>query len=190
LRGIPLSIIANLLRLKTNGYDFELDMLLLTKSRQVSIVEVPIETVYLDENSSSHFNPLLDSLKIYLVFLRFNLSSLVSVVIDFSVFSLIISLGHPILAGQFSARFCAGFVNYFLNKSFVFKSDRDHKYSILSYVAVLVGMGLCSYGLILVLSENLGISVFASKICSELFLYLASFALQREFVFSQKEHSS
>jgi putative flippase GtrA len=112
---------------------------------------------------------------------------LVSVVIDYSVFSLSIAFGNALLSSQFIARFCAGTVNYFLNKQFVFKSDRSHLYSMSLYVATLVGMGLCSYGLILVITEQLGVNVLVAKIISELLLYFASFAIQREIVFGRRD---
>ena len=182
LRGIPMHLFPELLRLGTMGYDYELDMLLHVKKNKTSIIEIPIETVYIDENSSSHFNPLVDSLKIYLVFLRFNISSLISVLIDYSVFSFSIALGYPLLASQ-----CAGSINYFLNRHFVFRSDRSHAFAMTLYITILIGMGLCSYGLILVMSESMGVNIFLAKVISELLLYFASFALQRDFVFTRKE---
>ena len=70
LRGVPRALFEGLLNLRTHGYDFELDMLLLVKRSNIEIIEIPIETVYLEDNNSSHFNPLLDSLKIYMVFYK------------------------------------------------------------------------------------------------------------------------
>jgi glycosyltransferase involved in cell wall biosynthesis len=67
LRGIPRALVPGLLRMRAMGYEFELDMLLLAKKTQVSIGEVPIQTIYIDGNRSSHFSPFKDSLKIYSV---------------------------------------------------------------------------------------------------------------------------
>lgn len=71
LRGIPMMFLDPALRLKTQAYEFELDMLLKAKSDGLTIIEVPIQTVYVDENQSSHFKPFMDSVKIYWVFIRF-----------------------------------------------------------------------------------------------------------------------
>jgi glycosyltransferase involved in cell wall biosynthesis len=187
LRGIPMEFFAPLLRLKTQGYDFELDMLLKAKEQRCDIIEVPIQTVYIDENQSSHFNPFVDSLKIYLVFLRFNLSSLLSVVIDYSIFSLVFTMAGNVFASQFVARFCAGAVNYYVNRSFVFKSDRSHKASMAMYFTTLVLVGIVSYGFIQLLHTRLGINLYMAKILSEGLLYVASFTLQREFIFTRRE---
>jgi putative flippase GtrA len=189
LRGIPRAFIAPLLRLKTMGYDFELDMLLSAKQHHFDIIEVSIQTVYIDENRSSHFNPFADSLKIYLVFLRFNLSSLLSIVIDYSIFSFVFTMAGNVLASQFVARFCAGMVNYFVNRNFVFKSDRRHKTAMAMYFTTLVFMGIISYGLIQLLHTTLGINIYISKLLSEGLLFIASFSLQREFVFTRGENS-
>ena len=60
-----------LLRLPSTGYEFELDMLLACKRQACPLQEVPIRTIYESGNPTSHFNPLLDSLRIYFVLLRF-----------------------------------------------------------------------------------------------------------------------
>jgi glycosyltransferase involved in cell wall biosynthesis len=75
LRGIPRAFLPELLRVRAAGYAFELEMLLLAVHSGLRILEVPIETVYKSGNDSSHFNPFLDSLRIYSVFLRFAASS-------------------------------------------------------------------------------------------------------------------
>src|SRR5688500_4798664 len=62
LRGIPVRLIPPLLRLPSSGYEFELDMLMISKQLSCPILEQPIRTIYLEGNQSSHFRPLLDSM--------------------------------------------------------------------------------------------------------------------------------
>ena len=71
LRAIPRSLLPRLLEVKANRYSFELEMLLIASRDRISLVQKPIQTVYLDGNSDSHFNPVLDSLRIYWVFVRY-----------------------------------------------------------------------------------------------------------------------
>ena len=68
LRGIPQAAMSELLTLKPDRYEYELEMLLACRRR--SFRQVTIETVYLDGNRSSHFNPIADSLKIYATLFR------------------------------------------------------------------------------------------------------------------------
>jgi glycosyltransferase involved in cell wall biosynthesis len=77
LRGIPAGMLVRLLELPSNGYEFELEMLLLAHGLSVPILEEPIRTIYEKGNQSSHFRPLVDSLKIYIVLLRFYTVSLI-----------------------------------------------------------------------------------------------------------------
>lgn len=75
LRCIPMRMVADMLRLEGERYEYELNMLISTRASRTDIVETEISTVYLDGNRSSHFNPLLDSIKIYFLLLRFAMSS-------------------------------------------------------------------------------------------------------------------
>jgi len=185
LRAIPSTLGKILLSLKTSGYDFELDMLLTAKNFGVDIIEETITKVYIDENASSHFNPFFDSLKIYLVFLRFNISSLISVLIDYSIFSISLVFGISLFSSQFLARFCAGAVNYFINRSFVFKSDINNRSGIARYSITLILLGLLSYIIIKTLAEFTGMNIFLAKVLAESFLYIISFMIQRDFIFKK-----
>ena len=60
-----------LLEVRANRYSFELEMLLIASRDRISLIQKPIQTVYLDGNSDYHFNPVLDSLRIYWVFVRY-----------------------------------------------------------------------------------------------------------------------
>ena len=72
LRGIPMQFVPELLRSTATKYDFELDMLLKWQQKGGrEFLEIPIRTIYIDGNHASHFNPFTDSVRVYLVFLRF-----------------------------------------------------------------------------------------------------------------------
>ena len=64
LRGIPHGMVHALLEIGSSRYEFELDMILSLAQRNVNIIEVPIRTIYIDGNRSSHFRPLSDSFRI------------------------------------------------------------------------------------------------------------------------------
>lgn len=70
LRGIPLYLVPNLLEIKSQRYEFELEMLLKYNHSGKKIIEQSIHTIYLDGNQSSHFRPIIDSLKIYTALFR------------------------------------------------------------------------------------------------------------------------
>ena len=64
LRAIPNALLPEALRLSGQRYEYELNMLIFARKRDVQVTAVPIETIYLDRNKGSHYRPLLDSLRI------------------------------------------------------------------------------------------------------------------------------
>jgi len=75
--------------IKAGRYETELDIFLFSYLSGARVAEVNIPTIYLDGNSSSHFNPVLDSLRIikealafYVRFYKFQREELEDVLID------------------------------------------------------------------------------------------------------------
>lgn len=64
LRALPRAFLPALLTLPSRGYDFESDMLLLSRACGLPIREAPVSVRYVDGNAGSHFHPIMDSLRI------------------------------------------------------------------------------------------------------------------------------
>ena len=60
LRAFGSDLIPFLLQIKGNRYEYEMDMLSLAKQRSIPIHEIAIETIYINNNSGSHFRPVRD----------------------------------------------------------------------------------------------------------------------------------
>ena len=183
LRGIPKSMFPVLLKLSTNGYEFELDMLLACKYTNRQIVEQPIRTVYLEDNKSSHFNPIIDSMRIYFVLLRFTLAGLLSAAIDYAVFILVFNLSGSISGSQASARLVSMGFNYAAVKRAVFYSGQSIADTFPKYLALVCVSGFVSYLLIKGLAMFTPLPVIAAKLLAEPLVFLANFAIQRDFIF-------
>lgn len=90
LRAFSVSRIPEMLALKGDRYEYEIHQLLYCCTNGIEVIEAPIETVYIDDNASSHFDTLRDSAKIYKVifryllptFLKFMSTSFLSFLID------------------------------------------------------------------------------------------------------------
>ena len=54
-----------LMGIEGNRFEYEMNVLLKCASEEIKIKEVEIETIYIDNNSGSHFNTLKDSYRIY-----------------------------------------------------------------------------------------------------------------------------
>ncbi|MDR3703925.1 MAG: bifunctional glycosyltransferase family 2/GtrA family protein [Candidatus Sulfopaludibacter sp.] len=184
LRGVPMDLIPTLLRLRPNGYDFELEVLLACRRTMRDIREIPIETIYLDGNRSSHFNPLLDSMRIYFLFLRFGAVSLSSALLDNLVFLLAFHVFGSILPSQAVGRAISGSFNYYMNKTNVFHARVRDTRAMPKYWGFVVAFGAAGYGLIRLLT-SVGFSVLAAKLSAETLLFGLSFVAQREIIFTQ-----
>jgi glycosyltransferase involved in cell wall biosynthesis len=185
LRGIPMGCIPSLLRISSSGYEFELDMLLACKYTGRRIVEEPIRTVYLEGNISSHFNPLIDSMKIYFVLFRFTLASLLSAILDSALFLAVFGFSASILISQASARTVSMLFNYTAVKRAVFFSEQKDVSTFPKYLALVIVSGTVSYFLIRFLVTFSSMSVLAAKISAESLVFLANFAIQRDFIFAR-----
>ena len=189
VRGIPAKLLPSLLELRSNGYEFELDMLIACKHHRCTIVEEPIRTIYAPGNPTSHFDPLRDSLKIYFVLFRFSTLSLLTAAVDNVVFYLAYRNVPSILASQAMGRLVAVLFNYSLARRAVFLSQQRHRTVFPRYILLVICSGAASYGLIRLLTHSLGINAILAKVTAELLLFIANFALQRDFVFTKQRES-
>jgi glycosyltransferase involved in cell wall biosynthesis len=184
LRGLPRSFVPDLLKVTGERYEYEINMLIRTKVKSVDIVEVSIETIYIEDNKSSHFNPIFDSMKIYFQLLRFAFSSLLASFFDFIVFTITFNLTANIMLSLLIGRFVVGsLLNYVINRRLVFHSKTGVVSSLLKYYLALAVMSLMSWLLIKAVVFQMGIKVIFAKIVVETLLFVLSFSIQREFVF-------
>ena len=191
LRAIPFSFMKELMEEKGERFEFETNMLLATKETGRSIVEVPIETIYLEENKTSHFHPIRDSIKIYAIFFKFIISSLSSSIVDLVLFSLFImlleehsfgSISHIMLATVL-ARILSAIYNFTVNYKVVFKSRDNVGRAIAKYACLAVFIMLASGFLVENIYGLLMIPEVLIKIPVDVILFLVSFWVQREFVY-------
>lgn len=200
LRAIPASFMRELLDCRGERFDFETRMLLSLGARRM--VQLPIETVYLNGNRSSHFSPLRDSMKILGIvsghivakFTRFVAASLSSFALDISLFKLLhsvvfrdLGLGRLALSVVL-ARVVSALFNYWLNLRFVFDGQRARR-SFAKYAALALCLLAASYGFLALACATSGFAsrhVATAKAIIDLALFVASFAVQRLFVFSRR----
>jgi glycosyltransferase involved in cell wall biosynthesis len=183
LRGIPADLLPLLLRIRIEGYDFEMEMLVKCCEKGVDLVELPIETVYEENNKSSHFNPLIDSFRIYFVFIRFATVSLVTSALDTGVFAVLILMGNGVLGSIVFSRVVASAFQFGMNRSVVFKSTTSPFAKGFKYTSLVILLAAISYVLIQSMGTYLSINPILAKIISEGVLFLASFSIQKTFIF-------
>ena len=191
LRGIPRSFMKELLALKGERFEFETNMLMETKKSKIPIVEVPIQTIYIEENRTSHFNPVKDSVRIYMLFGKFLFSSLSSSVVDLVLFSVFCYLLKDrqwgsityIMASTVFARVLSAVYNYAINYKVVFESKNSVGSTVVRYFFLAAAQMCCSALLVNFLYPLFGGAEVLVKIPVDVFLFFISFVIQREFVY-------
>ncbi len=188
LRGLPASSLDRFSTLDGDRYEYEINMLISASEHKIPVKEIEIETIYIDNNASSHFNALKDGLKIYRLMFRqagkFAASSLISALLDVLLFSLLhYAMGWSRVAAQIGARVVSALVNYGLNSRMVFGKKMNGQ-SFLKYAALAVVVLACSCVGHLLL-EKLHVPALLAKIIVDGVLYILSFRIQRARVFSE-----
>ncbi len=203
LRGLPAALFPALLAVRGDRFEYETNMLLELSRQGVKLREVPIETVYEDDNSESHFRPVRDSLRIYKFILLYLLSSISGSVVDLGVFYAVrwlmqegpvadgnMSEAKAVLIATVIARAVSSFLNFNLNNRMVFHGRDGYEKTMLRYYCLAVPQMLVSAGLVALLSRwaATGASVLTTliKFVVDLCLFFLSFRIQQTWVFRGK----
>jgi tetratricopeptide (TPR) repeat protein/glycosyltransferase involved in cell wall biosynthesis len=186
LRAIPAVLLPSLLAIPASGYEFELEMLMAARQLSIPVAEEPIRAIYENGNRSSHFDPLLDSMRIYFVLLRFAFIALATAAIDNAVFFVAFSILGGVGAAQIWGRSVAVLFNYAAVRKAAFRSDQRHLVVLPAYLLLVAVSGALSYAAILLLTSRLHLAVMPAKLLVETILFFGNFALQRDFIFTRR----
>ncbi len=193
LRAIPLKHLELMTRVRGERFEYETEMIFALKREGIAFREVVIDTVYIEDNKSTHFHVFRDSFRIYRIIFAFMFSSIASCVVDYLIFTILVffledkmTKGIKLLCAVFPARAVSSMVNYTLNHKTVFRSDAPMKRTVLRYYALCVVQTACSYGLVYLLSvlcdAGSALEVWL-KVVVDVVLFMISFRIQQRWVF-------
>ena len=204
LRAIAFEYLPLMCRIPGDRYEYETQMLLSLHDEKIGIGEVIIDTVYIDENQTSHFNTLRDSWKIYKIifrhifrssFLKFSACSVLCFFLDYGLFTLLNSVilrdmatGSRELYATYGARIVSAVVNFTVNHHVVFKAGCSMRKSAVRYAALAVVQAAASALLVVLIHRATGSSQLMEtviKIPVDVFLFLLSYKIQKKWVFSE-----
>ena len=184
LRGLPRCALEEMIRIDGERYEYEMNVLLKIRDMHLGVFEVPIETIYINDNAGSHFNPVRDAIRIYMVIFKYMFSAIASFAIDYALYWLCLGFGLASWLSYALARLVSSQVNYNLNKHTVF-SGRGGKSSMLKYYALAVVQGAIGAALVQVLPRFIPLPAGVIKIPVDLILFAFSFIIQRDYVFNK-----
>lgn len=190
LRGIPRRFMDDLLTAAGERFEFETDMLLETKRLDIQIREVPIRTIYIDQGRASKFHVVRDSLRIYLLLLKYALSSAFASILDLVLYALIFPLVEVLGGGVASitiatviARVFSATANFAINRNLVFKSTSGVVPEAVRYIVLCVCVMFASAGLVTGICLATGAASLPVKIVVDVLLFFVNYTIQRVWVF-------
>lgn len=203
LRGIPDSLVESLSTIEGERYEYEMNMLIDCAERKIPIIEEKIQTIYINDNSGSHFHPIRDSARIYWLILRN--------IILYAANSLFTSLLELVLlwvfektffanadvsnAGRFAgiigeggvARIISSLVNYFINKKLVFKHKGQTAKSMSKYIILAVSNFFITYAIVALFSTMFGYEPFWVAPVVMVLMFIVTYTVQKVWVFKKED---
>lgn len=194
LRAIPLSLLESATVIEGDRFEYEMNMLVGFVKSNIPLIQLPIDTIYRDNNNHSHFRAFKDSLRIYKqllrTVLRFASSALIATIIDVVLFTLLYALffkniAFGIIYSTAIARVISGITNFFINARWSFdyigrKRDVAFKYGLL-----FISLMAASSGLVTLLTFN-WIHPTVVKVIVDSLLFNLSYIIQKRYIFTQK----
>lgn len=198
LRGIPWKFLKDFTQVRGERFEYETNMLLECRRKSIPIREIQIETIYLEDNASSHFKALSDGWRVYRLmlsaFFRFAASGLISYGVDISMFTLLLyvcgSLQEQwrILTATVVARIISSLVNFSLNRRAVFRSGEKLFSTLWRYYVLCGCQMLVSAGVVILLTDWLSFPAPLVKCIVDAVLFVVNYSIQQRWIFVKKKN--
>jgi glycosyltransferase involved in cell wall biosynthesis len=197
LRAFDKKNLPTMMKVSGDRYEYETNMLFEIKKESIPLSQVGIETVYIEDNKSSHFRVVRDSLRVYGLILKYLCSSAAASVVDVLMYYLIkradltLGLALPSTFGAaFIARIISSLLNYVINAKVVFKDVANVKTLVKYYGLAAIQIGV-SAGLVYLIEHVLHITTpglsTVFKVIVDTVLFFFSFRIQHKWVFNEKD---
>ncbi len=189
LRGFSDRLTDIMTGISGSRYEYEMNVLMELPRQGIPVTEIPIETVYIDGNRSSHFNTVKDSYRIYKEILKFSAASFASFLIDYGLYCLLTFLTGFTVFPNITARIVSSIFNFNLNKRMVFRSKEKTSVSAVKYFLLAAAILICNT-LLLKLLTVIGLNRFIAKIFVECILFAVSYIVQHRYIFGRERASA
>ena len=201
LRVFPRSILKKMLEISGERFEYETNMLLSCKNSGIPLIEQTIRTIYINDNETTHFHPIKDSIRVYGIIIKFFLSSVISFLLDYGLFNLFYylfrqSVGfakHALFFATVVSRSISSLFNFTVNRKAVFRSKAPLPMTMIRYYILCIVQMMTSFGLVKLFSSIFGaksLTVAIIKLLVDIFLYFISFRIQQAWVFRDEPHVS
>lgn len=181
LRGYPIELLPWLCEIEGEHFDYELNVLLGAIAAEYEIIQIQVDTVYIDKNRGSHFRPVIDSARFVWPLASIGSGSLAASMIDFIALILVEYFTNNLLLSILIARLCSATTKISSNRRIVFDKfpSKSKLKAAVRYFSLLLLMLTANMFLMVLFKHVLGIYLVPAKLLTELILLTATFFVQK-----------
>lgn len=187
LRAFSSKLIPFMLKINGDRFEYEMNVLLKCPSNNIKIKEIEIETIYIDNNSHSHFNPIKDSILIYKEIFKFLMSSFISFIIDYITYTILLLITNKLLVSNIIARVISATINFNINKKIVFNNKTKNNKLIIKYFLLAISILIVNTFLLNILVNMFLLNKYLAKILVEIILLFISWIVQKKVIFYESD---
>lgn len=193
LRAFDKSLLDFMINIPGERFEYEMNVLFYCNNNGIDIVELPIKTVYENNNQGSHFNPIKDSFAIYKEVLKFASSSIASFFVDYGLYVILLQVtilwttSSSIIFSNVVSRVISACVNFSINRRLIFNHKENILGAMLSYGLLAFGILFGNTLLLSFFTSVLSINPYLAKIATELIFFAISYSVQKNVIFAKKE---
>lgn len=193
LRAFSYKLVPLMLEIKGERYEYEINVLMECSKNNIEIKEIDIATIYINNNSGSHFNVFKDSYRIYKEIFKFCAASIICFLVDYAlyciglVFTVSLGKGLSTVVSNVFARIVSSVLNFTLNKKVVFKRKGNTLKLAISYFMLALCILAGNTIVLKMFVEVFNIDTKIAKLITELIFFIISWFIQKFLIFKKKE---
>lgn len=196
LRAFSYKLVPLMLEIKGERYEYEINVLMECSKNNIEIKEIDIATIYINNNSGSHFNVFKDSYRIYKEIFKFCAASIICFLVDYAlyciglVFTVSLGKGLSTVVSNVFARIVSSVLNFTLNKKVVFKRKGNTLKLAISYFMLALCILAGNTIVLKMFVEVFNIDTKIAKLITELIFFIISWFIQKFLIFKKKEEEA
>ena len=196
LRAFSYKLVPLMLEIKGERYEYEINVLMECSKNNIEIKEIDIATIYINNNSGSHFNVFKDSYRIYKEIFKFCAASIICFLVDYAlyciglVFTVSLGKGLSTVVSNVFARIVSSVLNFTLNKKVVFKRKGNILRLAISYFMLALCILAGNTIVLKMFVEVFNIDTKIAKLITELIFFIISWFIQKFLIFKKKEEEA
>ena len=181
-KGFSVWCLPELIKIPGDRYQYELEVLLKFYSGKGN--EVDIQTLYFDQNRKTSFRPLIDSLLVYSVFLKYCIGAFIITVIDFLLMMALLPSKQSLI-WFVAIRIFTTHLYFIIMKVFTFNNNHIQYRQIIKFYCLVIFNIITATVLFEVLYFSGRLHLAITYLLVAVLLFFLNFKIQKYLIFAK-----